>query len=104
MGRLLVVGTFAVALMGLGLGSGCTEEELAAVAPQVAELVGSVLTDVDAGGTMLQTRDQLRDQLRDGSCDDGPVLDGTGTQTQSGAGQGNGDTLRLRDGSCNTTE
>lgn len=112
MSKILVVGTVAFATVGLSLGTGCDEEDLAAMAPELAPLVGGLLDEVDlsmlkgvgqggqqsGNGDLLQT--QQRDQLRDGSCGDGPAQDGSGTQTRQGDGQGNGDQSRMRDGSC----
>jgi hypothetical protein len=105
MRNVVIAGAVVVGVAGLYFGTGCTEEELAALTPDTVSEVLSVLSvggQGDATRDMLQT--QTRDQLRDGSCCDGPALDGTGTQTRSGSDQGSGDTLRLRDGSCQTVE
>ncbi len=116
MNRIVVYGTVAFALVGLSLGIGCDEGDLAALAPELAPIAAELLGDLDitvvssggqgAGqtdaGDRLQTR--LQDRLQDGSCDDGSVQDGTAEGARLGWGQGNGDTLRLQDGSCTADE
>lgn len=85
-------------------GVGCDEAELAALLEQYGPVVAGVTQGAGQAGQCLgdcdQQRLQQQDQLRDGSCDDGPALDGTGAQKRNGEEQGNGDLDRLRDGSC----
>jgi hypothetical protein len=110
--RILVVGMAVVGVTALASGVGCDEAELAALAEQYGPIVAGITEDADlsmlkgvgqAGqclGACDQQRLQQQDQLRDGSCGDGPALDGTGAQVRNGSEQGSGDQARLRDGSC----